>query len=72
MMEAAKEVCDAMNANDWYQAEISRLKAELKRWKDARDESLACERLTLDELDALREKLKIANEEIKRLRGDVE
>jgi hypothetical protein len=51
-------VCDAQNTNEWYQAEISKLKAELKRWKDAREASLDCEKVMLDELNRLRRKLK--------------
>jgi uncharacterized small protein (DUF1192 family) len=68
----AERVCDALNANEEYKEEISRLKAELKRWKDARDESLACEKLTLDELDELRKELRIAHDEIERLRAKMD
>jgi hypothetical protein len=37
--------------------EISRLKAELRRWKDAREASLGCEKITLDELKSMRREL---------------
>jgi uncharacterized small protein (DUF1192 family) len=70
--EEAREICDALNANEEYKSEISRLKAELKRWMDARENALACEKLTLDELDMLRSELKIARDEIERLRAKMD
>jgi DNA-binding transcriptional regulator GbsR (MarR family) len=56
-------VCDAQNANERYHAEISRLKAELKRWKDAREASLACEKITVDAMKSMWHKLEALKRE---------
>jgi hypothetical protein len=49
--------------------EIVRLKADVKHWIEARRVAILCGEMMQEELKKLRDELKIAQEEIKRLRA---
>jgi hypothetical protein len=49
--------------------EIVRLKADVKHWIEARRVAISCGEIMQEELKKLRDELKIAQEEIKRLRA---
>jgi DNA repair ATPase RecN len=68
-MEDANEMCDALNEYEENRKEIERLKADVKHWMEARRVAVSCGEMMQEELKKLRDELKIAQEEIKRLRS---
>jgi hypothetical protein len=65
----AQEVCDALNANELYQAEINRLRDAVKMWREAHEAALVRLGVLMDEMDELRKELAVAHKEIERLRA---